>query len=131
MTTSSPNAQDPDPLDPAFAAAPQAVSGPAALWAPRAADWAGLHPAGPSPAEMAEQETILAEEIAAGIFEPPPGDELDRMLADPDCGPPEGAGAWLGSLASPARDAILDARGGRGRGRAGGGRGVPDGGDQP
>jgi hypothetical protein len=59
---------------------------------------------------MAEQETILAEQIAAGIFEPPPGDELDRMLADPDCGPPEGAGAWLGSLASPARDAILDAR---------------------
>jgi hypothetical protein len=57
---------------------------------------------------MAEQEAILAEEIAAGFFEPLPGGSL--FLVDPDTGPPEGADAWLGALASPARDAILDAR---------------------
>ncbi len=32
------------------------------------------------------------------------------LLADPDTGPPDGAGGWLAELASPARDAILDAR---------------------
>jgi hypothetical protein len=59
---------------------------------------------------MAEQEAILAAEIAAGVFEPPPEDEFCGLLADPDCGPPEGADGWLGELASPARDAVLDAR---------------------
>jgi hypothetical protein len=67
-------------------------------------------PAEPSAAQMAEQEAILAAEIAAGIFEPPPGDVFAGLLADPDTGPPDGAGAWLAELASPARDAILDAR---------------------
>ena len=112
MTASSPDAQHPDASHPAYVPAPQASagSGPGVLMAPQAADWTGLYPAGPSAAEMAEQEAILAEEMAAGIFEPPPGDETDRLLVDPDCGPPEGADAWLGGLASPARDAILDAR---------------------
>jgi hypothetical protein len=59
---------------------------------------------------MAEQEAILAEEIAAGIVESPPEDESSVLLADPDCGPPEGPDAWLGDLASPVLDDVLDAR---------------------
>ena len=69
---------------------------------------AELDPAAPSAAVMAEQEAILAAEIAAGVFEPPPEDA--GLLADPDTGPPQGADAWLAELASPARDALLDAR---------------------
>ena len=69
---------------------------------------AQLYPAGPSAEEMAEQEAILAAEIAAGIFEPPPEDELSALLADPDCGPPEGWDAWLGDLASPVLEATLE-----------------------
>ena len=74
------------------------------------AGWSDSYPAAPSEEEMAEQEAILAEEIAAGVFEPPPWDEIDRMVVDPDTGPPEGDDWWLGALATPARDAILDAR---------------------
>lgn len=70
----------------------------------------GPYCAGPSAEEMAEQEATLAEEIAARTFEIPPEDKFSALLADPDCGPPEGPDAWLGDLASPVRAAILDAR---------------------
>ena len=46
---------------------------------PDSAGQGDLYPPGPSADEMAEQEAILAEEIAAGVFQPPPGDEIDRM----------------------------------------------------
>jgi hypothetical protein len=55
---------------------------------------------------MAEQEAILAEHVAAGVFDHPPEDEFSRWLVDPDTGPPEGADAWPGELAAPGRDAI-------------------------
>ncbi len=83
---------------------------PAAL--PAEPSWdgpAGWDPGPPSEAVMAEQEAILAEEIATRVFESPE-DEFSRWLADPDTGPPDGADAGLGELASPVRDAILDAR---------------------
>ena len=67
-------------------------------------------PAAPTEQEMAEQGAILAAEIAAGIYDQPPEDEFAALLADPDSGPPEGADAWLAELASPARDALLDAQ---------------------
>lgn len=74
------------------------------------ADLAAADPEAPTAAEMAEQEAILAAELAVRVFEPPPEDQYASLLADPDTGPPEGADAWLGELASPARDALLDAR---------------------
>ena len=59
-----------------------------------------------TPDEIAGLEATVADEIAAGVFGPPP-DELADLLPDPDCGPPVGADAWLGELASPVRDAVL------------------------
>jgi hypothetical protein len=59
-----------------------------------------------TPDEIAGLEATVADEIAAGVFGPPP-DELADLLPDPDCGPPVGADAWLEELASPVGDAIL------------------------
>jgi Domain of unknown function (DUF222) len=56
-----------------------------------------LDPAPPSAEQMAEQEAILADQIAAGWPGLPPGELMD-FRPDPDVGPPEGEHAWLGEL---------------------------------
>src|ERR1700732_2355273 len=103
MTASTPDPQDAARRDPAAPGAeggqvgparrdqvaPAAQSGsggparqdPAAL--PAEPSWdgpAGWDPGPPSEAVMAEQEVILAEEIATRVFEPPE-DEFSRWLA--------------------------------------------------
>ena len=56
-----------------------------------------LDPAPPSAEQMAEQEAILADQIAAGWPGLPPGELMD-FRPDPDGGPPGGEHAWLGEL---------------------------------
>jgi hypothetical protein len=54
----------------------------------------------PTAEQMAEQEAILADQLAAGWPELPPGELMD-FRPDPDAGPPEGAYAWLGESPGP------------------------------
>jgi hypothetical protein len=58
---------------------------------------------------MAEQEAILAEELAVRTFELPE-DEFAGLWADPDCGPPGGADARLADLPIPVLEEVLAAR---------------------
>jgi Domain of unknown function (DUF222) len=57
-------------------------------------------PAPPTAEQMAEQEAILADQIAAGWPGLPPGELMD-FRPDPDAGPPGGEDAWVGALAGP------------------------------
>src|SRR5215472_13506952 len=54
-------------------------------------------PAPPTAEQMAEQESILADQIAAGWPGLPPGELMD-FRPDPDTGPHRGEHAWLGGL---------------------------------
>src|SRR5438105_4982641 len=64
-----------------------------------------LDPAPPSAEQMAEQEAILADQIAAGWPGLPPGELMD-FRPDPDSGPPGGEHAWLGELPGPVLAAV-------------------------
>src|ERR1700735_1923451 len=61
----------------------------------------GFDPAPPTAKQMAEQEAILADQLAAGWPGPPPGELVD-FCPDPDTGLPEGDHAALGELPAPA-----------------------------
>src|SRR5215469_5023647 len=66
----------------------------------------GFDPAPPTAEQMAEQEAILADQIAAGWPGPPPGELMDfRPGTDP--GPPGGEPAWLGELPGPVPAGVL------------------------
>jgi len=98
MTASTRGPGRPARRDPAAPAAP-----------PGRLDLSDWEPDAPTEAEMAEQEAILAEELAVRTLEPPE-DELAGLWAPPDSGPPGGADAWLADLPIPVLEAILDAR---------------------
>jgi hypothetical protein len=66
----------------------------------------GFDPGPPTAEQMAEQEAILADQIAAGWPWLPPGELMD-FRPDPDAGPPEGEHAWLGELPSPVLAEVL------------------------
>lgn len=66
----------------------------------------GFDPGPPTAEQMAEQEAILADQIAAGWPGLPPGDLID-FRPDPDAGPPEGEHAWLGELPGPVLAEVL------------------------
>ena len=60
----------------------------------------GFDPAPPTAEQMAEQEAILADQLAAGWPGPPPGELVD-FCPDPDTGLPEDDHAALGELPEP------------------------------
>ncbi|MDR3031888.1 MAG: hypothetical protein LBV78_02035, partial [Kitasatospora sp.] len=55
---------------------------------------------------MAEQEAILADQVAAGWPPVPPGELMD-FRPDPDAGPPGGEHAWMGELPGPVLAEVL------------------------
>ena len=72
-----------------------------------------------------QEEPVTPPEPSAGpaVFTDEDGEPFDAVaFFDPDCGPPEGADAWLALVASPVADEYLAARQPPGGG-AGGGRG--------
>jgi hypothetical protein len=69
----------------------------------------GFDPGPPTAEQMAEQEAILADQIAAGWPGLPPGELMD-CRSDPDTGPPGGEHAWLGELPGPVLAEVLAQR---------------------
>jgi hypothetical protein len=63
-------------------------------------------PGPPTAEQMAEQEAILADQVAAGGPALPPGELMD-FRPDPDAGPPGGEHAWLGELPGPVLAEVL------------------------
>lgn len=114
MTASNPDPAQPAGAEPTGRAGPEQTraAGPEQTSAagPELAEATWFEPGPPTAEEMAEQEAILAEQIAVGLPELPP-DELSAFLPDPDTGPPVGRDEGrLAELPSPVLETLLDER---------------------